>query len=159
LLALLVVDLLDLFVAENQIIEAMPQMIEAASSSELKRSLEEHLKITKKQTERLEQVFKRMGVKAEEKTCEGMKGLLKEGQKVIKQKAEPAVQDAALIAAVQKVEHYEIAGYGTARTYARMLGDLETAQLLEQTLDEEGQADQRLTKLAEYQVNLKAVAK
>lgn len=154
--SLLVEDLMDLYDAERQITEALPQMIEAASSPDLKRSLEEHLKVTKKQSERLDKVFKRMGIEVEEKTCEGMKGLIKEGQKVLRQKAEPEVQDAAIIAAAQKVEHYEIAGYGTARTYARMLGDMETAQLLEQTLDEEGQADQKLTKLAEYQVNPKA---
>lgn len=156
---LLIEDLMDLYDAERQITEAMPKLIEAASTPELKRSLEDHLKVTQRQHERLDKVFKHLGVEAEGKTCEGMKGLLKEGQTVIEKKADPDVKDAAIISAAQKVEHYEIAAYGTARTYARMLGDMETAKMLEQTLDEEGQADQRLTKLAEYQVNIKAADK
>jgi ferritin-like metal-binding protein YciE len=153
---LLIEDLMDLYDAERQITEALPQMIKAASTPELKSSLEDHLKVTQRQHARLEKVFKKLGVEAEGKTCDGMKGLLKEGQKVLGKQADPDVKDAAIIAAAQKVEHYEIAAYGTARTYARMLGDMDAALLLEQTLDEEGQTDQKLTKLAEYHVNPKA---
>jgi ferritin-like metal-binding protein YciE len=156
--SLLIEDLMDLYDAERQITEALPQMIKAASAPELKSSLEDHLKVTQRQHDRLEKVFKKLGVEAEGKPCDGMKGLLKEGQKVLGKQADPDVKDAAIIAAAQKVEHYEIAAYGTARTYAKMLGDMEAALLLEQTLDEEGQTDQRLTKLAEYHVNPKAAS-
>jgi len=151
-------ELRDLYSAENQIIKALPKMIKAASSSELKRALEEHLEITERQVERLDRIFEKLGEKAKGKKCVAMEGLIEEGKELISEDADESVRDAGLIAAAQKVEHYEMAGYGTVRTFARTMGDEEAAELLQQTLDEEGDADKRLTALAENISNLRAAA-
>ena len=146
----------DLYDAENQILKALPEMIEAASTDQLKQSFQTHLEQTKGQVQRLEQIFKQLGEKPGGEKCKAMEGLIKENQKIIKEGGQPEVLDAALIAGAQSVEHYEIAGYGTARTIAQALGMNEAAQLLEQTLEEEKQTDAKLTKLAEQNVNPKA---
>src|SRR5690348_2289492 len=130
-------ELEDLYDAEKQILAALPKMAEAASSEELSTAFNEHLEQTKEQVKRLEKVFKTVGVKPGGKTCEGMQGLIKEGEKMISEMPKSSVLDAGLIAAAQKVEHYEISGYGTARTMAEMLGQQDAADLLEETLEEE----------------------
>lgn len=142
-------ELKDLYSAEKQLIEALPKMAQAASTPELKRGFEAHLEQTKTHAQRIEQIFDEFGRKPGGVKCKGMEGLIKEGQEVIKEDADPAVKDAALIAAAQRVEHYEMAGYGTARTFAKHLGNNTAAQLLQQTLDEEGATDKQLTMLAE----------
>lgn len=142
-------ELEDLQDAERQILEALPKMIEAASSEELASAFQEHLEQTKEQVKRLERIFSDMGEEPGGKTCLGMQGLLKEGEKVIGEMEKSPVRDAGLIAAAQKVEHYEISGYGTARTLAEMLGQDEAAELLEETLDEEKATDDTLTDIAE----------
>jgi ferritin-like metal-binding protein YciE len=142
-------ELEDLYDAEKQIVQALPKMVEAASSEELKSAFEEHLEQTKEQVKRLERVFKAIGEKPQGKTCEGMQGLLKEGEKMISEIPKSPVLDAAIIGAAQKVEHYEISGYGTARTMAEMLGQQDAAELLEETLEEEKTTDENLTEIAE----------
>ncbi|PYX87565.1 MAG: ferritin-like domain-containing protein [Acidobacteria bacterium] len=154
---LLIEQLQDLYSAENQIIEALPKMAEAASSPELKRAFQEHLRQTEGQVERLEQCFEQLDTEAEGNECKGMKGLLEEGEDLMDEDAEPEVLDAGLIAAAQRVEHYEIAGYGCARTYAQLLGLKEVASSLQQTLNEEKETDQKLTELAES-INVEAKA-
>jgi len=149
-------ELEDLYDAENQILQALPKMAEAASSPELKRAFEEHRGQTQGQVQRLDRIFQQMGLPPKGIKCKGMAGLLAEGEQFIKEKAEPDVRDAGLIAEAQKVEHYEIAGYGTARTFAQMIGDSEAARLLQQTLDEEGETDKKLTRLAERKINREA---
>jgi ferritin-like metal-binding protein YciE len=149
-------ELGDLYNAEQQIVAALPKMVEAAKSRELKRAFEDHLKLTQNHVRRLDQVFEMLGEKPHGKKCKGMEGLIKEADDAAKEPAAPMVTDAALIGAAQRVEHYEMAGYGCARTYARVLGEMDAAKLLQQTLDEEGEADQLLTRLAEYGVNLTA---
>jgi len=149
-------ELEDLYDAENQILMALPKMAEAASSPELRRAFEEHRGQTQGQVERLERIFQQMGEKPKGEKCKGMAGLLAEGEKLLKEKAEPDVKDAGLIGAAQKVEHYEIAGYGTVRTFAQILGEKEAERLLQQTLDEEGETDKKLTRLAESKVNREA---
>lgn len=139
----------DLYDAEKQILQALPKMAEAASSEELTAAFQDHLEQTKEQVKRLEKVFKQIGEKPAAKTCEGMQGLIKEGEKMIAEMPKSAVLDAGLIAAAQKVEHYEISGYGTARTMAEMLGQQDAAELLEETLDEEKATDESLTEIAE----------
>ena len=151
-------ELKDLYDAEHQILEALPQMAEAASSPQLKKAFNEHLQQTQGQVARLEQVFQQLGEQATRKHCMGVSGLIKEGQELIKKQADPDVKDAGLIAAAQKVEHYEMAGYGTGRTWARLLGMEEAANLLQQTLDEEGETDKKLTALAEGGVNEEAAS-
>mgnify|MGYP001774014755 CR=1 FL=1 len=146
----------DLYDAENQIVKALPEMIDAVSNQQLKQGLQAHLDQTKQQVQRLEQIFQQLGEKPGGEKCKGMEGLIKEGQKIIKEGGEPAVLDAAIIGAAQAVEHYEIAGYGTARTIAQSLGMNEAAQLLEQTLNEEKQTDEQLTQIAEQNVNQQA---
>lgn len=153
---LLVHELKDLYNAEKQILEALPKMSKAASSDELRKSFDEHGKVTQKQVERLEKIFKEIGQDPQGKTCHAMKGLIKEGEEEIKEDMDPSVKDAALIAAAQRIEHYEIAGYGTARTYAGILGNDEMRKLLQETLNEEGETDKRLTSLAENSINLQA---
>ena len=152
---LLVHELQDIYNAEGQILKALPKMIKAASHPELQNAFEEHLEQTEGQVERLNQVFKLLGVPAKGKKCEGMAGLIEEGKKIMEEDADPAVMDAALIAAAQKVEHYEIASYGTLREWARMLGREDVADTLQETLDEEGDADRALTRLAQN-LNLQA---
>jgi ferritin-like metal-binding protein YciE len=151
-------ELRDLYSAENQIVKALPKMIKAASSPELKRALQEHLEITERQVERLDRIFEKLGEKAKGKKCVAMEGLIEEGKELISEDAEESVRDAGLICAAQKVEHYEMAGYGTVRTFARTMGDEEAAELLQQTLEEEGDADKRLTALAENISNPRAAA-
>lgn len=135
-----------LYSAEQQLVKALPKMSKAASSSELKSAFVEHLQSTQEHVSRLEQIFAELNEKPGRVKCEGMEGLLKEGEETIKKKAEdPAIKDAALIAAAQRIEHYEIAGYGTVRTYAQKLGFDEAVTVLQQTLNEEGDADKTLT--------------
>jgi ferritin-like metal-binding protein YciE len=156
---LFVHELQDLYSAENQITKALPKMAKAASSQELRMSFETHLKETEKQIERLEQIMKDLGEKPGGTVCKGMKGLIEEGDELMKERgADPDVIDAGLISAAQRVEHYEMAGYGTARTYANQLGNKKAAELLQQTLDEEGATDKKLTRLAETCVNKAAMS-
>jgi ferritin-like metal-binding protein YciE len=153
----LFVDVLkDLYDAEHQVMKALPKMMEEAKSKELKQGFKDHLEMTKKQIDRIEQIFKEMNLPLKGKHCAGMAGLIKEGDEVIKEPMDPAVKDAALIAAAQKVEHYEISGYGTARTFAQALGHQNFARLLDTSANEEGQTDKHLTMLAESHINAKA---
>jgi ferritin-like metal-binding protein YciE len=149
-------ELRDLYSAENQILKALPKMAKTASSDELKNGFNEHLEQTKTHVERLEQIFKNLDVSPKGKKCKGMEGLIEEGKELMQEDAEPEVLDAGLICAAQKVEHYEMAGYGCVRTYARVLGDEEAAELLQQTLQEEEETDKKLTDLAESSINLQA---
>ncbi len=153
---LLLDHLKDLYDAEHRIIEALPLMADAAHSSVLKEAFLKHLDQTKSQAARLEQVFQSLGHSAERQTCDAIKGIVKEGSEVVQAKGDPDVKDAALIAAAQRVEHYEMAGYGSARTFAQRLGHRAAADLLQQTLNEEGETDHLLTEIAEQSVNVKA---
>jgi ferritin-like metal-binding protein YciE len=153
---LYVEQLHDLYSAETQLVEALPKMAKAASNVQLKTAFTEHLAQTKNHAQRLEQIFTQLGESTKGPTCKGMKGLISEGEEMIETKGEPAAIDAGLIAAAQRVEHYEMAGYGCVRTYAKQLGETKGQQLLQQTLDEEGAADQKLTQLAEAVINLEA---
>ncbi|MBA2452044.1 MAG: ferritin-like domain-containing protein [Chloroflexia bacterium] len=155
---LFVHELKDLYSAENQLIEALPKMAKAASTPELKQGFEAHLEQTKTHAQRIEQIFEELDGKPGGVKCKGMEGLIKEGEEAINEDATPAVKDAALIAAAQRVEHYEIAGYGTARTFAKHLKNDTAAKLLQQTLDEEGKTDQQLTKLAESGAHINELA-
>ena len=146
---LLVEQLRDLYDAENQLIKALPKMAEGANSDELRQGFEEHLEQTKEHAQRIETIFEQLGEKAKGKKCKAMEGLIKEGGEVLDEDMNEDVKDAAIIAAAQRVEHYEIAGYGTARTFANLLGEDEAASLLEQTLEEEKETDAKLTQLAE----------
>jgi ferritin-like metal-binding protein YciE len=149
-------ELKDLLNAERQILEALPKMVKKAGNPQLKQAFEEHRMVTEKQVERLQTIFELLGKPARGKKCKGMEGLLEEGQDMMKEDLDPDVMDAALIGAAQKVEHYEISAYGTVRTFAQVLGETEHARLLQQTLDEEGEADKTLTKIAESFVNVNA---
>jgi ferritin-like metal-binding protein YciE len=149
-------ELKDIHNAEKQILQALPKMAKAASHQELRRAFEEHERVTEEQVRRLETIFDDLGQKPSGKKCKGMEGLIEEGEEILSEDADPDVRDAALIAAAQRVEHYEIAAYGTARTYARHLGFDKHVELLQRTLDEEGQTDERLTKLAESRINTDA---
>jgi ferritin-like metal-binding protein YciE len=153
---LLVHELQDIYNAENQILKALPKMVKAATNPELQSAFEEHLEQTEGQVERLDQVFKLLGVPAKGKKCEGMAGLIEEGKKVMEEDAEASVMDAALIAAAQKIEHYEIASYGCVCTYAEMLGYDQVHDLLGQNLEEEEVTDEKLTELAESVINIEA---
>jgi ferritin-like metal-binding protein YciE len=155
----LVLQLEDLYSAEEQLIEALPKMAEAASSPELKHALTTHLDETRRQKTRLERAFRALGKEITSETCEAMKGLIDEGDEVAGLDGEPHAKDAALIAAAQRVEHYEIAGYGCARTFARQLGREDVAALLQETLEEESNADKILTHIAEGFVNTVASAR
>ena len=150
-------ELKDLYSAENQIIKALPKMIKGAESPELKRAFERHLEETRRQVERLNQIGEELGMKMTGKKCKGMEGLIEEGKEMLEELDEENM-DAGLIGAAQKVEHYEIAGYGTARTHADLLGLKKVARLLQQTLDEEGATDKKLTALAESIINVETVA-
>jgi ferritin-like metal-binding protein YciE len=153
---LYVEELKDLYSAESQILKALPRMIRAASNKELQRAFTLHERQTQQHVKRLERIFRMLDESTRGKKCKGMEGLLEEGQELIKERPEPEVLDAGLIAAAQRVEHYEIAGYGTVRTYARQLGEEEQANLLQETLNEEGETDKLLTSLAESSVNIEA---
>ena len=143
----------DLYSAETQILEALPTMAEAASHPELKNAFNQHLEETRNQVQRLEQIFQQLGQSPGGVTCKGMQGLIAEGQELLGQDADPDVRDAGLIEAAQKVEHYEIAGYGTACEYAKLLGQNDALQLLKQTINEEEQTDKKLTQIAQQVVN------
>ena len=153
---LLIAELRDLHSAEEQLVEALPKMAEAASSMELKNAFSQHLEETRNHVTRLEEIFKGLGEKATGETCQAMKGLVKEGEEFIKAEGQPDVRDAGLIGAAQRVEHYEMAGYGTARTLAKRLGFQNIAATLDKTLEEERAADEKLTTVAESDVNVTA---
>ena len=156
---LFIEEIQDLYSAENQILEALPELAENATSPELKRAFQQHLDQTRVHVQRLDQIFNQLGddVDRNDKTCKGMKGIIKENEDLLDDLEEPEVADAGMIAGAQRVEHYEIAGYGTVRTYAQLLGRNEWVRLLEQTLNEEKQTDQLLTQLA-GRINLEAKA-
>lgn len=141
-------QLRDLYSAESQILKALPKMIKTSTSADLKSGFEEHLEQTRGHVERLEDIFQSLAVSPKGKKCKGMEGLLAEGKETMEQDAEDEVMDAALIAAAQHVEHYEIAGYGCVRTYAELLGDKNASKLLQQTLEEEKETDEKLSDLA-----------
>lgn len=153
---LYVEQLQDLYSAEQQIIKALPKMIDAAQSEELRSGLTEHLEVTKTHASRIETICQELDENPSNEKCKGMEGVLREGSDLVKEVTNPEVRDAAIIAAAQRVEHYEMAGYGTARTYATLLGYDEAANSLEQTLEEEKEADQTLSGLAE-QINVEAL--
>jgi ferritin-like metal-binding protein YciE len=155
---LYVEELKDLYSAEKQILQALPKMAKKASNPELKKVFEEHLEVTRRQVERLDMIFEELGKSPRGKKCKGMEGLLEESREIMLEDMEPEVLDAALIAAAHRVEHYEIAGYGTVCIYAQLLGDSQAANLLQQTLDEEGETDKRLTELAEKNINVEEEA-
>ena len=148
-------DLLD---AEHQIVKALPKMAKAASAPDLQKAFNDHLEQTQGHVQRLEQVFQSLGMAARGKKCKGMEGLIAEGQELMEENAEPDVLDAGMIAAAQKIEHYEMAGYGAVRTYAQILGMKDQVKLLQQTLDEEGMADKLLTQIAERHINADAAS-
>lgn len=150
---LLLVQLEDLYSAEEQLISALPKMAEAASCSQLKSAFETHLQETRHHKERLERAFSMLGHQPRAEKCEAMAGLISEGDQMIMAEGDPDVKDAALIAAAQRVEHYEMAGYGCARTFARRLHRDDIASLLQETLEEEGKADHLLTEIAEQSIH------
>jgi len=150
-------ELRDLYNAENQLLKALPKMAKAASSKELKNAFQKHLDQTKSHVERLEQVFEELGEKPKGKTCHGMKGLIEEGSEILEEDGEESVLDAGIIVAAQKVEHYEIASYGSVRTFAELLGKQKSAGLLQATLDEESETNEALNQLAEGIVNPEAL--
>ena len=151
-------ELKDLFSAENQLVKALPKMAKAASSEELRQGFEDHLEQTKEHVARLEQIFESIGESAKGKKCLGMEGLVKEGAEIMDEDFDSDVMDAALISAAQRVEHYEIAAYGTVRDYAELLNQREQASLLQETLDEEKETDRRLTELSK-KINAQATEK
>jgi len=149
-------ELKDLYNAESQLLKALPKMAKAASAPELKRAFEDHLEVTQGHVQRLETIFEDLSIPSRGKKCKAMEGLIAEGAELIAEKGEPSVKDAGLIAAAQRVEHYEMAGYGCVRTFAKLLGYEDAVALLQQTLDEEGEADKTLTELAESIININA---
>ena len=154
---LYVSELRDLYNAENQLLKALPKMAKAASSEELKDGFEKHLEQTKGHVERLEEIFEGLDENPKGKTCKAMKGLIEEGSEILKEDGEESVLDAGIIVAAQKVEHYEMAGYGSVRTFAQLLGQNKAAELLQITLDEESETNEILNKLAESVVNPEAL--
>ena len=154
---LLVEELKDLYSAENQLVKALPKMAKAASSDELRQGFEKHLKQTQEHVQRLEKIFQGLGESAKGKKCKGMEGLIEEGSEAMQEDYDGSVLDAALIGAAQRVEHYEIAGYGTVRSMAETLGEDDHVSLLEETLQEEKETDEKLTELAS-QINVEANA-
>jgi ferritin-like metal-binding protein YciE len=149
-------ELKDLLSAEKQLVKALPKMAKGASSDALRAAFEEHLEQTKGHVERLEKVFKTLDKAPRAENCKGMEGLIEEGADLLEEEGADAVKDAALIGAAQRVEHYEIAGYGTARSLAELLGNKEAMELLQETLDEEKETDEKLTALAMSEVNVEA---
>src|SRR4029453_18852835 len=150
-------ELRDLYNAETKLLKALPKMAKATSSDDLKDAFEKHLEQTKGHVERLEQVFEALGEKPKGKTCRAMKGLIEEGSEILKEDGEDSIVDAGIIVAAQKVEHYEIAGYGSVRTFAHLLGQNKAAELLQATLDEESETNELLNRLAESIINPEAV--
>ena len=151
-------ELKDTYDAEKQIVKALPKMVKAASTPELQKAFEAHLEQTKGHVQRLEQIFQGLGEEPKAKKCDGMRGILEEGEEVVSEGSEGPVRDAGLIAGAQRVEHYEMAVYGSLKTWARQLNDEQAARLLEETLNEEKKADQKLTQIAESSVNTEAAA-
>jgi ferritin-like metal-binding protein YciE len=149
-------ELKDLYNAENQLLKALPKMARKASAPELKRAFQEHLTQTEGHVNRLEKIFKGLGEKPTGKTCKAMKGLIEEGKEIIEEDGDGSVLDAALIGAAQRVEHYEIAGYGVVRTFASLLGEEDAMESLQRTLNEEGETDKKLTQIAESVINIEA---
>lgn len=149
-------ELKDLYNAENQLLKALPKMAKKASAPQLRQAFTDHLEQTKGHVDRLDQIFQKMGEKPTGKTCKAMKGLVEEGKEVIEEDGDEFVLDAALIGAAQRVEHYEIAGYGVVRTFASLLGENDAMDLLQRTLNEEGETDKKLTRLAETVINVEA---
>jgi len=154
--SLLTDELKDLYSAENQLIKALPKMAKNANTDELRKAFETHLEQTKEHAQRIERICDDMGVSPKGKKCVGMEGLIEEGKEIMTEGEDPGVLDAGMIGAAQKVEHYEIAAYGTASAHARQLGFNNAVKLLEKTLEEEKLTDEKLTKLAENQVNVQA---
>ncbi len=150
-------ELRDIYNAENQLLKALPKMAKGASSPDLKSGFEKHLRQTESHVERLEQIFAELDESPKGKTCHGMKGLIEEGSEILKEEGEDSVLDAGIIVAAQKVEHYEMAAYGSARTFARLLGQEKAAELLQTTLDEESETNESLNQLAENMVNPEAL--
>jgi ferritin-like metal-binding protein YciE len=155
---LYVEQLRDLYNAENQLISALPKMAKAAADPQLQEAFESHLEQTRGHAERIEHIFDRLGMKPKGQKCKAMEGLIEEGKEMIDMDGEPEIRDAGLVACAQRVEHYEIAGYGCVRTYARLLNDREGERLLQQTLEEEAQTDKNLTKLADSVLNRQAAS-
>ncbi len=153
---LFVEELKDLYSAEKQILKSLPKVAKKVENDELREALEMHVEETEQQVQRLEQVLEKFGESTRGKKCKGMEGLISENDELISEKPEPEVLDAGLIVGLQKVEHYEIAGYGSCVTFAKLLGDQESARLLAQTLDEEEAADKKLTDIAKKAVNVQA---
>jgi ferritin-like metal-binding protein YciE len=153
---LYVSELKDLYSVEDQILKALPKVIQKTQSPELRAALESHLAETRGHVSRLERVFEMHGEEPKKQKCKGMQGILEEGDEMIAKDATPAVRDAAIISACQRVEHYEIAAYGTVRTYAKQLGQERAAGVLQETLDEESAADEKLTQIAGTRVNIEA---
>jgi len=149
-------ELKDLFSAEQQLVKALPKMAKAASNKQLASGFQEHLEQTKGHAQRLEKILSSHNATTRGPKCKGMEGIVAEGAEMIEEEADDEVKDAGLIAAAQRVEHYEMAGYGTARTYAKLLGDREGAKLLQTTLEEEKQTDQKLSDLADSAINVAA---
>lgn len=154
--SLLTDELKDLYSAENQLIKALPKMAKNANTDELRRAFEDHLEQTREHAQRIERICEDLGVSPKGKKCVGMEGLIEEGKEIMTEAEDPGVLDAGMIGAAQKVEHYEIAGYGTASAHARQLGFNSAVTLLEKTLEEEKLTDEKLTKLAKNQVNVQA---
>lgn len=155
---LYVEGLKDLYSAENQILKALPKMIKASTDRQVKAAFRSHERQTREHVKRLERICKELGVSPRGKKCEGMEGLIKEGKSLIQERPDKDVLHAGLIAAAQHVEHYEMAGYGTMRTYARELGYPGQARVLQTTLNEEGDTDKKLTRMAVRRINLEARA-
>jgi ferritin-like metal-binding protein YciE len=155
---LFIEELRDIYNGEKQLLKALPRMAKAAESPQLQQAFTKHLKETEGQVQRLERIFRDLGQAVRGKQCKGIAGLVEEGKDIMEKEGESSVLDAALIAAGQKVEHYEIATYGCLRTYAQLLGHAEASKLLEQTLAEEEAADKKLTELGEGGINEAAVA-
>lgn len=155
---LFVHELKDLYSAEKQLIKALPKMAKAATHSELRSAFESHLQETEGHVKRLEDVFEALEISSRGAKCKAMEGLIEEGKQILEEDMEDDVRDAALICAAQRVEHYEIAGYGCARTFARDLGHHEAADILQRTLEEEGAADEKLTEIAVSRINAEAMS-
>jgi ferritin-like metal-binding protein YciE len=151
-------ELEDLYDAEKRLVQALPKMANSANSPQLQQAFQEHYNQTEGHVQRLEECFRQLNWESERETCQAMKSLISEGEEAIQAEGDPDVRDAALIAAAQRVEHYEMAGYGSARTFARRMGRQDVADVLQQTLDEEGEADMKLTELAEQSINPQAEA-
>jgi ferritin-like metal-binding protein YciE len=156
--ALWIDELRDLYDAESRLVKAIPKMAKAANSEKLRAGFEEHLEQTKGHVDRLKEIFENIGEKPKAKKCAGMVGIIKEGDELLEEDFEGPVMDAATISAAQRVEHYEIAAYGCVRDWAELLGENEAAQLLEKTLEEEKETDQKLTEIARDEVNPQAKA-